>query len=105
MGKETVAGAYRALLKAAKKTFAGDEWMLQNSVKEIRSKFEENRQATGDDHIRKLIADAYEASHFVANMIVQAQLNPSGGYEVKPAKEHAGATFEIPTEESLPKAG
>ncbi|CAN6469388.1 unnamed protein product [Victoria cruziana] len=105
MGKETVAGAYRALLKAARKTFAGDEWMMQQSAREIRSKFEENRQATGDDHIKKLIDDAYEASRFVANMIVQAKLNPSGGYEVKPAKEHAGATFEILTEESLPKAG
>uniref|UniRef100_A0A7N0TKW6 Uncharacterized protein n=1 Tax=Kalanchoe fedtschenkoi TaxID=63787 RepID=A0A7N0TKW6_KALFE len=38
-------------------------------------------------------------------MIVQAKLTPSGAYEVKPDKVHAGATLEVPSEELLRKSG
>ncbi|KAK7846776.1 mitochondrial zinc maintenance protein 1, mitochondrial [Quercus suber] len=93
--------AYRALLRATRKTFAGDSLMLTESASEVRKKFEDNRHVTSEPEIRKLLDDAREASHFITTMIVQAKLNSSGGYVVKPDKEHAGATLEVPSEEIL----
>lgn len=96
--------AYREVLKATRKSFAGDTQMLKASAMEVRSKFEENRSVTSDSDIQKLIEDAREASNFISTMIVQARLNDRGGYEVKLNKEHAGATLEIPSEEILKKS-
>lgn len=96
--------AYREVLKATRKSFAGDTQMLKASAMEVRSKFEENRSVNSDSDIQKLIEDAREASNFISTMIVQARLNDRGGYEVKLNKEHAGATLEIPSEEILKKS-
>ncbi|KAJ4727685.1 mitochondrial zinc maintenance protein 1, mitochondrial-like [Melia azedarach] len=93
--------AYRALMRATRKSFAGDNLMLRESAKEIRKKFEENRHVTSCTEIQRLLEEAREASHFISTMIVQAKLNDRGGYEVKPSQEHAGATLEIPSEEIL----
>ncbi|KAJ8620561.1 hypothetical protein MRB53_029090 [Persea americana] len=97
-------GAYRSLLRATRKSFAGDTLMLTQSGLEIRKKFEENRAVSSDSEIQRLVEEAREASHFISNMIVQAKLNDRGGYEVKPSQVHAGATLEIPSEEILPKS-
>ncbi|KAK3021049.1 hypothetical protein RJ639_047296, partial [Escallonia herrerae] len=94
--------AYRSLLRATRHTFAGDELMLTQSAAEVRKKFEENRHVTSDVEIQRHLEEAREASHFISNMIVQAKLNDRGGYEVKPGKEHIGATLEIPSEEDVP---
>ncbi|KAF5731445.1 mitochondrial zinc maintenance protein 1 mitochondrial [Tripterygium wilfordii] len=96
--------AYRALLKATRKSFAGDSLMLNASALEVRKKFEESRQVTSDAEIQRLLEEAREASQFISTMIVQAKLNERGGYEVKPGKDHAGATLEIPSEEILGKS-
>ncbi|KAJ6723426.1 COMPLEX III ASSEMBLY FACTOR LYRM7 [Salix koriyanagi] len=96
--------AYRALLRATRKSFTGDSLMLKASASEVRKKFEENRDASSETEIQKLLEEAREASDFVATMIVQAKLNDRGGYEVKPDKDHAGATLEIPSEEILRKS-
>ncbi|KAF5190727.1 Terpene synthase like-22 [Thalictrum thalictroides] len=96
--------AYRNLLRATRKSFEGDNLMLNQSAIEVRKKFDENRNVTSDTEIQKLLEDAKEASHFITNMIVQAKLNPNGGYAVKPSKDHAGATLELPSEEILPKS-
>ncbi|KAL1331664.1 hypothetical protein HN51_048927 [Arachis hypogaea] len=105
VGRGEVLSAYRSLLKATRRTFAGDALMLKQSAVEVRNKFEENRNVTSDDQIQKLLEEASEASHFITNMIVQAQLNTeAGSYVVKPGKEHAGATLELPTEESIRKS-
>uniref|UniRef100_A0A2N9FQR5 Complex 1 LYR protein domain-containing protein n=1 Tax=Fagus sylvatica TaxID=28930 RepID=A0A2N9FQR5_FAGSY len=93
--------AYRTLLRATRKTFAGDSLMLTESGSEVRKKFEENRHVSSDGEIRRLLEEAREASQFISTMIVQAKLSSSGGYEVKPAKEHAGATLEVPSEAIL----
>eukprot|EP00262_Sarcandra_glabra_P003661 TRINITY_DN14422_c0_g1_i1.p1 TRINITY_DN14422_c0_g1~~TRINITY_DN14422_c0_g1_i1.p1 ORF type:complete len:105 (-),score=6.85 TRINITY_DN14422_c0_g1_i1:277-591(-) len=103
MGSEAL-NAYRALLRATRKSFAGDSLMLTQSASEVRRKFEENRNVSAETDIRRLVEEAREAADFVSTMIVQAKLNSRGGYEVKPSKEHAGATFEIPSEECLPKS-
>ncbi|XP_057963891.1 mitochondrial zinc maintenance protein 1, mitochondrial [Malania oleifera] len=103
MGIEALS-AYRSLLRATRKSFAGDTVMLKGSAAEIRKKFEENRNVTSQTDIQRLLDEAREASHFISTMIVQAKLNSRGGYELKPSKEHAGATLEIPSEELLKKS-
>uniref|UniRef100_A0A0E0L1K5 Complex 1 LYR protein domain-containing protein n=1 Tax=Oryza punctata TaxID=4537 RepID=A0A0E0L1K5_ORYPU len=96
--------AYRALLRAARRTFAGDRLMLTESAVEIRRRFEEHRSlAPGSDEATSALSDAREAAHFITHMIVQAQRAPSGSFVVKPEKEHAGATLEVPSEEILSK--
>ncbi|MED6155532.1 hypothetical protein PIB30_006034 [Stylosanthes scabra] len=105
VGRIEVLSAYRSLLKATRKTFAGDTLMLKQSAVEVRNKFEENRNVTSHDQIQKLLEEASEASHFITNMIVQAQLNTeAGSYVVKPGKDHAGATLELPSEEIIRKS-
>lgn len=101
--KGAALSAYRSLLKATRKSFAGDKLMLEGSAAEVRKRFEENRHVTSDTEIQRLLGEAGEASEFISTMIVQAKLNSRGGYEVKPGKEHAGATLEIPSEELLKK--
>ncbi|KAL6208421.1 hypothetical protein ACLB2K_019370 [Fragaria x ananassa] len=96
--------AYRSLLRAIRKSFAGDTVMLKGSAAEVRQKFEENRGVTSEAEIERLLGEAREASSFISTMIVQAKLNSRGGYEVKPEKDHAGATLEIPYEEILHKS-
>ncbi|XAR58438.1 hypothetical protein NMG60_11013826 [Bertholletia excelsa] len=100
-GAGEVLSAYRAILRATRKTFEGDKMMLRESAAEVRKKFDENRRVTSEAEIQRLLGEACEASHFISNMIVQAKLNDRGGYEVKPGKDHAGATLEIPSEEIL----
>ncbi|KAK6120199.1 hypothetical protein DH2020_046105 [Rehmannia glutinosa] len=103
MGSQAVQ-AYRAVLRATRQTFAGDTLMLRESAAEVRKKFEENRHVTSPADLDRLLEEAREASHFISTMIVQAKLNERGGYEVKPGKEHAGATLEVPSEEILKKS-
>ena len=75
--------AYRALLRATRKSFTGDSLMLKASASEVRKKFEENRDVSSETEIQKLLEEAREASHFIATMIVQAKLNDRGGYGKK----------------------
>ncbi|KAI4301414.1 hypothetical protein L6164_034695 [Bauhinia variegata] len=79
MARGEVVSAYRTLLRATRKTFAGDSLMLKESAVEVRKKFEENRNVSSDTEIQRLLQDAREASHFITNMIVQAKLNSSAG--------------------------
>ncbi|XP_006655236.1 mitochondrial zinc maintenance protein 1, mitochondrial [Oryza brachyantha] len=96
--------AYRAVLRAARRTFAGDKLMLTESAVEIRRRFEEHRGLSpGSDEATRALSDAREAAHFITHMIVQTQRGPSGSFVVKPEKVHAGATLEVPTEEILSK--
>lgn len=104
MMRTEVLKAYRELLKTTRKSFAGDTQMLKASAMEVRTRFEENRNVTSETDIQRHIDEAHEASHFISTMIVQAKLNDHGGYEMKPSKEHAGATLEVPSEEILKKS-
>ena len=79
VGRGEVLRAYRSLLKATRKTFGGDTLMLKESAVEVRKKFDENKNVTSDAQIQKLLEEAAEASHFITNMIVQAQLNSQAG--------------------------
>ncbi|CAN6328539.1 unnamed protein product, partial [Urochloa humidicola] len=96
--------AYRAVLRAARRTFAGDQLMLKESAVEIRRRFEDHRGlAPGSDEAARALADAREAAHFITHMIVQATRGASGSFVVKPESVHAGATLELPSEEILSK--
>ncbi|KAI5650014.1 hypothetical protein M9H77_36019 [Catharanthus roseus] len=96
--------AYRQVLKATQKSFAGDTLMLRESAAEVRKKFEENRHVSSEADVQRLLDEAREASQFISTMIVQAKLNNRGGYEVQLGKEHAEGTLEIPSEELLKKS-
>ncbi|KAF3672032.1 putative pre-mRNA-splicing factor SF2-like isoform 1 [Capsicum annuum] len=72
--------AYRSVLKATHKAFAGDTFMLQKSAAEVRKKFEENRHVTSEADIQRLLDDANDASEFISTMIVQAKATPSGAF-------------------------
>lgn len=73
--------AYRAVLRAARRTFAGDQLMLKESAVEIRRRFEDHRGlAPGSDEAARALADAREAAHFITHMIVQATRAPSGSF-------------------------
>ncbi|CAN6355460.1 unnamed protein product [Urochloa humidicola] len=77
--------AYRAVLRAARRTFAGDQLMLKESAVEIRRRFEDHRGlAPGSDEAARALADAREAAHFITHMIVQATRGASGSFVVKP---------------------
>ncbi|KAK8961101.1 hypothetical protein KSP40_PGU008006 [Platanthera guangdongensis] len=102
MGAE-VRAVYRVLLRAARKTFDGDTLMLSQSASEIRRRFEENRAVSSAAEVKRLVEEGRDASDFISHMIVQAKPSSSGGFVMRPGKEHAGATFEIPSEESLSK--
>ncbi|PRQ26381.1 putative complex 1 LYR protein [Rosa chinensis] len=104
MARAEALNAYRSLLRATRKSFAGDTVMLKGSAAEVRQKFEENRGVTSEEEIQRLLGEAREASSFISTMIVQAKLNSRGGYEVKAERDHAGATLEIPSEEILRKS-
>ena len=73
--------AYRAVLRAARRTFSGDQLMLTESAVEIRRRFEDHRSlAPGSEDAVRALSDAREAAHFITNMIVQAQRAPSGSF-------------------------
>lgn len=74
--------AYRVLLRATRKSFAGDTFMLNASAVEVRKKFDANRHVTSEPEIQRLLEEAREASHFISTMIVQAKLNERGGYGI-----------------------
>lgn len=80
MARAEALSAYRALLRATRKTFAGDSLMLTESAAELRKKFEENRHVISEVEIRRCLDEAREASHFISTMIVQAKLNSRGGF-------------------------
>lgn len=80
MARAEALNAYRALLRATRKSFAGDTPMLKGSAAEVRKKFEENRHVTSDVEIQRLLEEAREAALFITQMIVQAKLNSRGGY-------------------------
>ena len=80
MARAEALNAYRSLLRATRKSFAGDQGMLKGSAAEVRQKFEENRGVTSEAEIQRLLEDAREASSFISTMIIQAKLNSRGGY-------------------------
>nr|CAD1833293.1 unnamed protein product [Ananas comosus var. bracteatus] len=74
-GRREGLAAYRALLRATRRTFAGDKLMLAESAAEIRRRFEEASPAP-EEEVRRRLEEAREAAHFISHMIVQAHRSP-----------------------------
>lgn len=70
--------AYRALLRARARAFAGDERALAASLVEIRARFEESRDVDATVATKK-IAEAREAEEFIRLHVVQAVREGSEG--------------------------
>lgn len=85
---------YRQCLRSVQQSFRGDQYMLHNSRKELRSKFEANRQVSDCGAIKKLLAEGEEAADFIKTFVVQAKLNKRGNFEMKVQPHHADATAE-----------
>ncbi|GAQ77757.1 hypothetical protein KFL_000030350 [Klebsormidium nitens] len=85
---------FRHLLRAQRKSFAGDSVMQAGAVKEIRSHFEKNRDASDPEEVQKLVAGCYDAADFLSTFVVQAELNDRGNYEMKLQPEHAEKVAE-----------
>ncbi|KAJ7520138.1 hypothetical protein O6H91_05G031700 [Diphasiastrum complanatum] len=97
-----VKSVFRALLRARKRCFAGDEQMLNASAQQIRSEFDQHRQISDQNELHRLLQQARETVEFLALNVVQAKLNDRGNYEMKLSKEHAGTSLEEPDLGKLP---
>ena len=89
----------RRLLRARLALFHGDEKALQASAIEIRSHFDQNKDITDAEEIRKRIKDGREAEMFLTTNVLQGKMNERGNFETKlksadPDKE----TWEVPKE-------
>ena len=71
MATPSAVGAYRALMRARAKAFAGDARALDAAHREIRTQFERARDVDAND-ARAKIAAAVEAATFVRTHVVQA---------------------------------
>jgi len=83
--RQTAIGAYRLLLRTVATTFKGDDLTLLAAKKEIRQKFEDNRDNSGTE----LVSEAYDAAEFIKTHVVQAEMNEEGNYSMKIEQQHA----------------
>ncbi|XP_074566004.1 mitochondrial zinc maintenance protein 1, mitochondrial-like isoform X1 [Curcuma longa] len=79
--------AYRALLRATRKTFASDTLMLSAWALEIRLKFEANRRVAAEAEVKRLLNEARGAFHLISHRIVQAKHNTPGGFSNDPPND------------------
>ena len=74
--------AYRGLLRAARKTFAGDAFALSEAGRELRVQFEAGRGLEGAAAAEALEA-ARDAEEFLLNNVSQARINDRGNFHVE----------------------
>ena len=92
---QTAVGAYRALLRAQRRLFAGDLPARAAARAETRGRFLEQADASADE-VPTLVNDAYEASLFIQQNIAQTVLNERGNYEMKATQDHIREGTEPP---------
>jgi len=68
--------------------------MLQQSRRELRSKFEANKSVSDQAAQNKLLAEGEEAASFIRTFVVQAKLNERGNFQMKPEPHHADTVAE-----------
>ncbi|KAJ8907956.1 hypothetical protein NDN08_008059 [Rhodosorus marinus] len=79
--------AFRALLRAQHKTFVGDKEMLERARIHSREQFLKNKDLTDDAEIERLRKEADNATDFILNDVVRAELNQKNGrYVIDGAK-------------------
>ena len=93
MATPSAVGAYRALLRARAKAFAGDARALDAAHREIRTQFERARDVDACDAKMK-IAAAVEAATFVRTHVVQAvREGDEGAFRMTVDAEHQDVTI------------
>ena len=93
MATPSAVGAYRALLRARAKAFAGDARALDAAHREIRTQFERARDVDAND-ARVKIAEAVEAATFVRSHVVQAvREGEEGAFRMTVDAEHRDVTI------------
>ncbi|KAK9831574.1 hypothetical protein WJX74_000763 [Apatococcus lobatus] len=86
--------AYRVLLRSITAAFKGDAFMLQQSRREVRHKYQEAAGLTDPAEVQKKVAEAKEAADFIRTNVVQAQLNERGNFAMQVEEHHADSTAE-----------
>ena len=89
---QSAVGAYRTLLRSVASTFKGDDMTLVAARKEIRQKFDDNRNMGSGEALSDLINEAYDAADFIKSHVVQAEMNEQGHYAMKAEQTHADDT-------------
>ena len=93
MATPSAVGAYRALMRARAKAFAGDARALDAAHREIRTQFERARDVDANDAKMK-IAAAMEAATFVRTHVVQAvREGDEGAFRMTVDAEHQDVTI------------
>ena len=93
MATPSAVGAYRALMRARAKAFAGDARALDAAHREIRTQFERARDVDAND-ARAKIAAAVEAATFVRTHVVQAvREGDEGAFRMTVDAEHRDVTI------------
>ena len=93
MATPSAVGAYRALMRARAKAFAGDARALDAAHREIRTQFERARDVDAND-ARAKIAQAVEAATFVRTHVVQAvREGDEGAFRMTVDAEHQDVTI------------
>lgn len=93
MATPSAVGAYRALMRARAKAFAGDARALDAAHREIRTQFERARDVDACD-ARAKIAAAMEAATFVRTHVVQAvREGDEGAFRMTVDAEHQDVTI------------
>ena len=93
MATPSAVGAYRALMRARAKAFAGDARALDAAHREIRTQFERARDVDAND-ARAKIAAAVEAATFVRTHVVQAvREGDEGAFRMTVDAEHQDVTI------------
>mmetsp|Transcript_1712 Transcript_1712/g.5172 ORF Transcript_1712/g.5172 Transcript_1712/m.5172 type:complete len:99 (-) Transcript_1712:133-429(-) len=78
--------AYRALLRAQRKTFSGDAEMMKAASARLKGEFIKHKDETDKAKISFLVEEARKAEDFLLKNVVQARLNAKGRYVVDGAK-------------------
>jgi complex III assembly factor LYRM7 len=89
LASQSALGAYRKLLRTVATTFKGDDVTLLAAKREIRQKFEDNKELGDPSALPAMVAEAYDAAEFIRTHVVQAEQNEKGNYAMKLEQHHA----------------
>ncbi|XP_019622569.1 PREDICTED: complex III assembly factor LYRM7-like [Branchiostoma belcheri] len=87
MLRSKVLASFRALHRARKDVFKGDTAALEAARQRINQEFEKHKTETDPSKIEELVKVAEDTAVYVRQMVVQAQMNEAGRYELRIRKD------------------
>ncbi|XP_078666338.1 complex III assembly factor LYRM7-like [Branchiostoma floridae x Branchiostoma belcheri] len=87
MLRSKVLASFRALHRARKDVFKGDTAALEAARQRINQEFEKHKTETDQSKIEELVKVAEDTAVYVRQMVVQAQMNEAGRYELRIRKD------------------